>query len=252
MTLYGELQRADWLRLKSLEPADVPDVLILHGEWGLAGALERWRSAFAGEVCDTEWNALLGTHAGVDVMVAGVFGSPMAAFVAHPLCQMGTQLVVQTGYFGGLSPTVDYGDVLLVTHADCHDGVAPSYVSCPPDGYAAEPGLLARMRRICTRKELPFAQGKVISTDAVLTEDLAKIRRWQERGFVGVDMETATTFSVAHAYGSQAVAILNLSDHLDRGDSFFEYTDERRQLEANTDMAIRDVILEFIEESFSS
>lgn len=247
MTLYGELQRADWLQLKSLDPAEVPDILILHGEWELCEVLNTWESML-NDVSYPDWNTLSGEYAGVKVMVAGVFGSAMAAFVAHPLCQMGTQLVIQTGYFGGLSPKVQYGDALLVTRANCHDGVAPSYAPCPEDGYEADPDLLERMCRICTRKKLPFAQGKLISTDAILTEDSAKIRQWQDQGFFGVDMETATTFSVARTHGRQAIAILNLSDHLDRGDSFFEYTEQRRQLEARRDITIREAILELISE----
>jgi len=54
----------------------------------------------------------------------------------------------------------------------------------------------------------------------------------------------------ARIHSSGGDAILNLSDHLIRGDNFFEYNAARQQLEAAVDSAIFEVVLALIGERF--
>ncbi len=59
----------------------------------------------------------------------------------------------------------------------------------------------------------------------------------------GVDMETSATFCAGRRFGRRAVGLLNLSDHLLRGDHLMNYTDERERVEGEVDARIRKLAL---------
>ncbi len=59
-------------------------------------------------------------------------------------------------------------------------------------------------------------------------------------------MECSATFSVATTFDRPVVGLLNLSDHLVRGDHLMNYDDERRKVERMVDKRIRGLALELI------
>ncbi len=55
--------------------------------------------------------------------------------------------------------------------------------------------------------------------------------------------ESAVTLAAAKKFNKKAVSLLILSDHLLKGDTFYTYTKEREELEAEIDKRIRDIAL---------
>ncbi|WP_010095522.1 purine or other phosphorylase family 1 [Ornithinibacillus scapharcae] len=69
-----------------------------------------------------DWNTVIGNYDGKRIGFANVYGGPSAAVTAHRYAVLGTENFIQTGYFGGLSHEVQYGDILIVTGAWCFSG----------------------------------------------------------------------------------------------------------------------------------
>ncbi|WP_029270555.1 hypothetical protein [Virgibacillus alimentarius] len=58
-----------------------------------------------------------------------------------------------------------------------------------------------------------------------------------------VDMETATTFAIAKKFSRKAIGLLNLSDYIISGDTFYSRNDNYEALETEVDSRIREIAL---------
>lgn len=56
------------------------------------------------------------------------------------------------------------------------------------------------------------------------------VSKWAQNGFLGVDIERATTLAVAKIFNKKAIGLLNLSDHLIQGDTVYSYTEDREDI----------------------
>jgi len=166
----------------------------------------------------------------------------MATNITHQFASIGTELFVQTGYFGGLSSKVEYGDILIVTEAEMQDGVSHWYLP-NNNSVKSDEQIVNATIDYCEKKGYKYVTGSVLSTSAMLLETKEMINQWMLRGHLGVDMESATTLAVAKKFNKQAICLLNCSDHLIQGDTVYSYTKERELIEVETDEKIRDIAL---------
>ena len=56
----------------------------------------------------------------------------------------------------------------------------------------------------------------------LFNQPLARVREWREAGYLGVDMETATTLAVADTFAVPAVSMLVAWDEVLSGRSFLD------------------------------
>jgi uridine phosphorylase len=240
--LFGDFTKHDWSEVFSVPPEAAPQALIVHGEVGHEHNLARWAEILGPQVLRPQWNVLLGDYENTNLAFANVLGGPMAAMAAHPCCVMGAELIIQTGYFGGLCETVDYGEIFIVDRVKASCGTAGCYGF--DEGYiAADEELVEQARNYCEAKGWPYKVGALRSTDAIFLETIELARAWADDGQLGVDMETSTTFSVARHHSCRPISLLNLSDHMLRGEHYFEYKDRRRELGRKIDRRIRELAL---------
>jgi uridine phosphorylase len=240
--LYGDYGREDWCRVLAIAADEIPDVLIVHGEWEPQPVLDRWAARL--DTCRTAaWNLLLGTHDGLRLGFTVAHGGPSAAVSVHPFAVMGVPLVIQTGYYGGLVETLEYGEILVVDAAEPEDRVASGYVGEQPS-IAADRRLVDEAMTACAARSRPARRGSVVTIANSMIETHDMVLRWAACGHVGVEMEAATTFAIARAFGLRAVALLNLVDNLARGHGFYDDDAARDELGAATMESIFEVALE--------
>lgn len=242
MKLYGDFTKKDWLDVFGVEENQIPLSCIIHGEWNHEENLNLWKDTLKEELWLPKWNTVIGKYEGKNIGFANVYGSPIAAMITHQFASAGTNQFIQTGYFGGLSFDVTYGDILIVSEAEMKDGASHWYLPNRKTVKSDEQLLNATID-YCEKKGYSYAVGSVLSTSAILLETQELISEWGLNGHLGVDMETATTLAVAKRFGKKAIGLLNLSDHLMVGDTLYSYTKERELIEAETDEKIRDVAL---------
>ncbi|MCM3214615.1 uridine phosphorylase [Niallia taxi] len=240
MKLYGEFSKEDWLHAIGIGRHDVPESFIIHGEWNHAENLKLWKEQLSDDMLLPKWNTVLGKQNGVLTGFANVYGSPMAAAICHQFASIGTKCFIQTGYFGGLSQAVKYGDIFIVTEAKMEDGVSSHYKP-GHNVVKSDEQLVNKAMEYCEKKNYSYVTGSVISTNTPFLETSKLVLKWSLDGNIGVDMETAATLAVANKFNRKAVSLLNLSDHLLQGDTFYAYTAEREKLEAEIDKRIREI-----------
>lgn len=239
--LYGDYEAEDWCRVLAIAADEIPDVLILHGEWEPQPAIDRWAERL--DTCRrAAWNLLLGTHDGLRLGFTVAHGGPSTAVSVHPFAVMGVPVIIQTGYYGGLSETLEYGEILVVEAAESEDRVASGYVG-DERSIAADRRLVDEATAACVACGRRARRGSVVTIANSMTETHDMVQRWAARGHAGVEMEVATTYAIARAFGVSAVALLNLVDNLALGHGFWDGDEERDTLVAATMESIHDVAL---------
>ena len=56
-------------------------------------------------------------------------------------------------------------------------------------------------------------------------------------------METSATFAIAKKFGKKAIGLLNLTDHIISGQTFYNGNEELEKIEEQTDKRIRELAL---------
>lgn len=242
MKLYGEFSKEDWLKAFRVEEEKIPASFVIHGEWEHNDNLKLWSELLKEEIWLPKWNTVIGNYKDTRIGFANVYGAPMATNIVHQFGAAGTDIFIQTGYYGGLTRDTKYGDILIVTEAGMQDGVSQWYLP-DKDVVKADEAMVNEAISYCEKKGYSYSTGCVISTSAMLLETVDMVKKWSDNGYTGVDMETATTLAVAKKLNKKAIGLLNLSDHLIQGDTIYSYTKEREVLELETDERIRDVAL---------
>ncbi|MGM7700633.1 phosphorylase family protein [Pseudalkalibacillus sp. Hm43] len=242
MKLYGDFTKEDWLEAFKITEEKVPPSFILHGEWEHEWNLSTWKEILSEEQWIPIWNTIVGKYKKHQIGFANVFGGPIAAAIVHRFAVLGTETFVQTGYFGGLSHEVQYGDIFIVTSAVMEDGVSQWYVN-DRKTVAADPQLVEEAIKYCEEKGYRYVTGSIFTTGAIMVETSEMVKGWAEQGHIGVDMETATTFAIAERFNRKAVGLLNLSDHIIKGDTFYSVGDSRDEQIDETDEKIREIAL---------
>jgi uridine phosphorylase len=145
-----------------------------------------------------------------------LFGASNCVALAEELASFGMKRVLFMGYCGSLQEGVRAGDIIVPTEAIREEGTSFHYL--PPD-IPAQPhqGIQAVIMDCLQRNKLPYHQGAIWTTDAIYRETKGKVRRYQEKGVLGVEMELAALFAFGMAQKVAAGGILVVTDELSTG-----------------------------------
>ncbi|MFB6421850.1 MAG: 5'-methylthioadenosine/S-adenosylhomocysteine nucleosidase [Candidatus Malihini olakiniferum] len=127
--------------------------------------------------------------------------------------------IINTGSAGGLSPTLNIGDIIVSCEACYHDadltffGYEPGQMAGYPATFRSDPSLIALAERSIASLQLHAVQGLIISGDAFIggDESLARIRRAFPRA-VAVEMEAAAIAHVCYQFCVPFVVVRAISD----------------------------------------
>lgn len=152
-------------------------------------------------------NGVVACHsvAGQEIGVAKpVLGAAATAMLIDAASRRGVRTVVGVGFCGGTDPRLQCGDVIVASSAHARDGVSQAYD--PDVASTAGDGRLLALARDRARI------GDVLSVAAVHLEDQALVDHCARSGVLGVDLETASLYTVSRLRGLAAVAVLAVSD----------------------------------------
>ncbi|MCW4019975.1 MAG: nucleoside phosphorylase, partial [Candidatus Bathyarchaeota archaeon] len=140
-------------------------------------------------------------------------GSPAAAMVLEELVACGAKKVFEVGCVGALQPTLQPGDMVVVSEAIRDEGTSHHYF---PQDVELESSLRLRdlLAEVLSKKRLQYRIGSVWTTDGVYRETKRKLLRLRGQGVLGVNMETSALFAVAKYRGVEMASAQVVSDVL--------------------------------------
>ncbi len=153
-----------------------------------------------------------GDYRGRAVAIAGpMLGAPQTILVLEKMIALGAKRFIAAGWCGSLQDDVRIGEVVLPASAISEEGTSSHYPGYPP---VPSPALYGSLKSCLAGSELVVHEGTVWSTDAPFRETCAKVKDFQGKGVLSVDMETSALFTVAAFRGVEAAAVLVVSDSL--------------------------------------
>ena len=167
-----------------------------------------------------------GTHRGQPVSVQATgMGCPSAAIVIEELIQLGAKRLIRVGTCGGLSRTLQMGDVVVGISAVPADRTAFNYTGGEPHAPTADFGLTHGIVHAAKGMDIRPHVGPIVSSDTFYDPDPERHRRWAARGVLAVEMEAAVLFTISALREVAAACVLVVSD-LVGGEEFVRITDE--------------------------
>ena len=171
-------------------------------------------SSMADDVITTRGSAMAARHSeSLDVSIINFsVGSPVAALIIEVLATAEPKATLFLGMCGGLHRSLEVGDFILPTAAIRDEGASRHFM--PPQVPALPTFKVQKfVSQIIIERGLDYRTGVVHTTDTrfwEFNEDFKQIL-YDERA-LGIDMETATLFSVGFASKVPIGALLLVSD----------------------------------------
>ena len=180
----------------------------------LARAVEAEKVAFS----DMHLYDMYCTEGGVagSATLSGPFlGAPHAVMGMEKLIALGAKRIWVLGWCGSLNHEIGIGHLVIPTGAVSEEGTSSHY---PIGDRSPEPeGRLNEMLEGALNHEgLPVALGPVWTTDAPYRETSEKVKAFQAKGILAVEMEISALMTVALYRSVSMAGVLVVSDELFR------------------------------------
>jgi uridine phosphorylase len=145
-----------------------------------------------------------------------LFGASNCVALAEELTSFGMKQALFVGYCGSLQQGVRAGDIIVSTEAIREEGTSFHYL---PSDISAQPhqGVQAVVLDCLRRNKIPYHQGVIWTTDAIYRETKGKVKRYQDKGVLGVEMELAALFAFGMAQKVAVGGVLVVTDELFSG-----------------------------------
>ena len=143
-----------------------------------------------------------------------LIGAPYAAMIVESLAVWGVRQILFVGWCGAVSPAVKAGDIIVPGSAMVDEGTSGHY--CDPSCRVALPGrsLTRQLALALEHDGAKFHDGAVWTTDAIFRETVEKVKHFQAKGALAVEMELSAVLTVAAFRGLDAAGVLVVSDEL--------------------------------------
>ncbi|ABE54316.1 purine-nucleoside phosphorylase [Shewanella denitrificans OS217] len=177
-----------------------------------------------------------GTYKGKRISVMGSgMGIPSASIYAYELIkEYGVKNLIRVGTCGAISTDVKVRDVIIAMGA-CTDSKVNRLRFKDHDFAAiADYSLLSAVVDSAKEHGTQIRVGNVFSADLFYTPDPQMFDVMEKMGVLGVEMEAAGLYGVAHELGAKALCVVTVSDHIRTGE---KTTSDERQTTFN-DMII--------------
>jgi uridine phosphorylase len=211
---------ATWRSVLGLTDDERPVAVVLEGTWWRDEHTRR-RLDRLGSVRELGIPELyIGSSKGRRLFYGCPYGAPRSAEFVQIAVLAGARLVIQMGSCGVLGTDVRPGDVVIPTEALGLDGTTALYAAdtrVPSSAdWSSRASALLRQRGITTHR------GTTVTWPTLLNQPGTLARAWSDEGYLGVDMETAATLSVATKFGAAGVSMLVAWDEVLSDRSFLD------------------------------
>jgi purine-nucleoside phosphorylase len=146
-----------------------------------------------------------------------MYGSALLSEMIHLACLFGSKKNIHIGSCGGLSPRIDNMDLILPTWTYGNESTTRTYEPKAIDfKYYPDSILSDKLRRNISRN-YKVLEGPIITNQSMMGETWEDVKSWSDCGYYGVEMETATVFSVSKHFNVPSAALIYVSDNLIKG-----------------------------------
>jgi len=176
----------------------------------------------------------------ISVQTTGM-GCPSAGIVFEELAQLGARRFVRVGTCGGLLNGMQMGDIVIAMSATADDTTPLRYSGVDGFSPTATFGLIRSAADLAAADGSTVHVGPIVTSGLFYDPDPTAFAKWKSTGHIGVEMEAAMMYTVAATHGSEALAMMTVSDVLGDDGSTVRISDEelKRGVDAMMHIACR-------------
>jgi purine-nucleoside phosphorylase len=146
-------------------------------------------------------------------IIGPMIGAPYATLILEEAIAAGIKKFLFFGQCGSLSKNIAIGDCIVPDGSFIDEGTSKCYPNASdisyPDAHFSK-AVIDHTRQIGQKCH----EGKIWCTDGIYQETPEKVRFFQNKNAIGVEMETSALFTVANYRNVGISALLIVSDHL--------------------------------------
>jgi purine-nucleoside phosphorylase len=143
-----------------------------------------------------------------------VYGGTYLSELLHVACMLGCKNIIQLGSCGALRADMKTGDLVLPTGSFGDESSTRMYArENDSHRYGVDESLRSALKNNVP-SEYIIHDGWLMAVQAMLAETAEDINEWGSQNYIGVDMESATTFAIAGHFNVPAAALLMVADNL--------------------------------------
>jgi len=146
-------------------------------------------------------------------LIGPMIGAPYATLVLEEAIASGIKQFLFFGKCGSLSKKVAIGDCIVPDASFIDEGTSRCYPITSDITYP-EKNFSNKVAEVTRQTGQTCHMGKIWCTDGLYQETPEKVRFYQNKQAIGVEMETSALFTVAHYRKVIMSALLIVSDHL--------------------------------------
>ena len=147
-------------------------------------------------------------------LVGPFIGAPYAVMILETLIAWGARKILFFGWCGAVSLDVKIGDIIVPTGAIIDEGTSRHYKKdenfcVSPPGHITE-----TIKEALNQKGICFHTGLIWSTDAVYRETCERVKYYQNKDALAVDMELSALFTAGSFREVEVGGVLVVSDEI--------------------------------------
>ncbi len=151
-----------------------------------------------------------------NVAICGPFlGAPQAVLGLEKLIALGAKNIWIFSWCGSIKKDIRIGDIIIPEDAFSDEGTSKHYpISSKP---SFDSNMIRSITNKLKQKNIQFFKGPLWTTDAPYRETEDKIKEYQQKGAIGVDMEISALMTVSTFRSVSIAGIFVVSDELFSG-----------------------------------
>lgn len=160
---------------------------------------------------------------------AVMYGGALLSEMVHLACLFGSKANIHIGSCGGLYKEIKDLDLVVPTWSYGNESTTRVYEPNATDfKHYANETLGASLQSNMTGAH-KFWSGPIITNQAMMGETWDDVKKWSEQGYYGVEMKTATVFSISKHFGVPSAALLYVTDNLINGQTVGDESHTRQK-----------------------
>lgn len=212
----------DLMNMVQLRPQDIGKYALVPGPKERLDAILKAIKNPVKNFSFMEYSMYTGDYDGIRItaMNGGRFAAD-TAITTEILCNAQAQTMIRLGSCGALDDQIKIGELIVAENAWCGEGVTPYYVQDRNWEPRADQALTDHLYEAAKASGFKVHRGKCWSTDVILKETRANVKKATDHGCIAVDMVTSAFLTICHQYKIPAAVILAVSDNIISGDMGF-------------------------------
>jgi len=220
--MYKKLKPDDFRKVFKLPHNYTVSGFLCHGTWKRANEIQNIKNTLLDLGVDFRIKTLSGfLQRMIEIDIDGKkywfdfpYGGAMLSEYLHIACLFGSKKNILIGSCGGLATAVQACDCIIPTWTYGDESTTRMYSYENKDNKHFPNSALAQKLESRISSNIKVHNGPTMTCQAMLAESWEDVQTWSKEGYLGVEMEASTVFSVSNAFKVPSAAILVVGDNL--------------------------------------